>query len=350
DTCAWDETEYCTDTDGDGMPDHWEVAVGLNRTNALIAGMTIDESGIDSDGDGLWNQLEYDYDGDPFLTDTDGDCISDDREVVWADGLQGLSNDLKKEFARKAMRSDDANENNISDGDEFNCGANFTGNIIIDDDSDGDGVEDSVDLCPNTIAGTNVGVDGCEQIEQSDSDGDGIPDGNDECPETPSSTPVTPKGCSDQQLRDKASDETNADDVDNSANFMMVIMIIAVILLTGSIGGILMSRRSNLEVVDDITLHAEMGGSLEPTGDYTTPTLDATAIPVLDGTAGPVLDGTKDIPVLETEAELEVTEIPSQASEVDMSLFPGWGQDVVQAYMEQGWTVEQLKEWYEGNS
>jgi len=45
-------------------------------------------------------------------------------------------------------------------------------------DSDGDGVFDDKDKCPDTPAGRKVNADGCEL----DTDGDGIVDGNDKCP------------------------------------------------------------------------------------------------------------------------------------------------------------------------
>jgi OOP family OmpA-OmpF porin len=45
-------------------------------------------------------------------------------------------------------------------------------------DSDGDGVTDDKDKCPNTPKGRKVNADGCEL----DSDGDGLVDGVDKCP------------------------------------------------------------------------------------------------------------------------------------------------------------------------
>ena len=59
-------------------------------------------------------------------------------------------------------------------------------------DSDGDGVADSKDECPNTPAGATVDERGCEA---KDSDGDGVPDGIDECPNTPAGARVDEKGC-----------------------------------------------------------------------------------------------------------------------------------------------------------
>jgi len=47
-------------------------------------------------------------------------------------------------------------------------------------DSDGDGVPDSIDECPNTPIGVEVDAKGCP----IDSDGDGVPDYLDKCPNT----------------------------------------------------------------------------------------------------------------------------------------------------------------------
>jgi len=58
-------------------------------------------------------------------------------------------------------------------------------------DSDGDGVPDMNDRCPNTAAGARVGPDGCEL----DSDGDGVVDSKDRCPRTPAGARVDANGC-----------------------------------------------------------------------------------------------------------------------------------------------------------
>ncbi len=59
-------------------------------------------------------------------------------------------------------------------------------------DSDGDGVVDSRDQCPNTPAGAKVDERGCEL----DSDGDGVLDSQDKCPDTPKGDRVDAQGCS----------------------------------------------------------------------------------------------------------------------------------------------------------
>ena len=61
-------------------------------------------------------------------------------------------------------------------------------------DADGDGVADANDLCPDTPAGTAVDADGCT-APPPDGDGDGVSDALDQCPNTPPGTIVNPNGC-----------------------------------------------------------------------------------------------------------------------------------------------------------
>lgn len=64
--------------------------------------------------------------------------------------------------------------------------------VVVEDlDSDGDGVPDSRDQCPDTPPGTPVNDVGCPL----DSDGDGVPDEIDECPNTPPGSAVLANGC-----------------------------------------------------------------------------------------------------------------------------------------------------------
>jgi OOP family OmpA-OmpF porin len=58
-------------------------------------------------------------------------------------------------------------------------------------DSDGDGVPDYLDRCPLTPKGARVDADGCPL----DTDGDGVPDYRDKCPDTPRGAKVDSDGC-----------------------------------------------------------------------------------------------------------------------------------------------------------
>ena len=58
-------------------------------------------------------------------------------------------------------------------------------------DSDADGVLDGIDQCPNTLKGCTVDARGCP----SDADGDGVCDGLDQCADTPAGLKVDSVGC-----------------------------------------------------------------------------------------------------------------------------------------------------------
>ncbi len=70
-------------------------------------------------------------------------------------------------------------------------GAGLSYSFFGDKDSDGDGVVDRLDRCPNTPKGVKVDEFGCPL----DSDGDGVPDYLDKCPNTPPNVKVDSDGC-----------------------------------------------------------------------------------------------------------------------------------------------------------
>ncbi len=69
-------------------------------------------------------------------------------------------------------------------------------------DSDGDGIKDKLDICPNTPAGVKVDARGCPL----DSDKDHVFDGIDQCPNTPPKAWVDKKGCPKDTDGDKVLD------------------------------------------------------------------------------------------------------------------------------------------------
>jgi len=64
-------------------------------------------------------------------------------------------------------------------------------------DTDGDGVVDALDACPNTPSGMTVNVSGCP----ADSDRDGVANDRDQCPGTAAGVKVDSNGCEIVELR-----------------------------------------------------------------------------------------------------------------------------------------------------
>ena len=118
----WDRVDERTDTDGDTLPDMWELIHGLDRDRASVAGTALSEQSLDPDGDGLDNRMEFLLGGEPFNQDTDGDCIRDGDEWEFA------TQSLRPESA--AIASGDVNQNGVDDGLEFGC--TVEGEIVPD--------------------------------------------------------------------------------------------------------------------------------------------------------------------------------------------------------------------------
>src|SRR5579863_493676 len=106
------------DSDGDGMPDDWEIAHGLNPNDPT-------DANLDPDNDGLTNLQEYLHGTDPHVADTDGDGINDGDEVKL--GTDPLN--------------PDTDGDGLSDGQELQLGTN-----PLNPDTDGDGIPDGIEV------------------------------------------------------------------------------------------------------------------------------------------------------------------------------------------------------------
>lgn len=106
------------DSDGDGMPDAWEIANHLNPFDPA-------DAGLDPDGDGLTNLQEYRLGTNPHVADTDGDGLSDGQEVALG------TNPLLA----------DTDGDGLTDGQEVALGTN-----PLNPDTDGDGIPDGIEV------------------------------------------------------------------------------------------------------------------------------------------------------------------------------------------------------------
>lgn len=72
------EAQSMTDSDGDGIPDAWETANGLDPNDAS-------DASSDADSDGLTNLEEYLLSTDPNNADSDGDGLNDLLDIIQGD-------------------------------------------------------------------------------------------------------------------------------------------------------------------------------------------------------------------------------------------------------------------------
>jgi|GEM_PF-1681144 len=89
--------------------------------------------------------------------------------------------------------------------------------VVVVVDTDNDGVNDGIDQCPNTPAGTTVDANGCAVVVVVDTDNDGVNDGVDQCPNTPAGTTVDANGCAIVVVVDTDNDGVN-DGIDQCPN------------------------------------------------------------------------------------------------------------------------------------
>ncbi len=109
-----------------------------------------------------------------------------------------LPNDINIVGELKALQMLKSNSNQDAEF-AFYIGVGIPfGGVSSPRDSDGDGVYDYADMCPNSPHGSRVDISGCPPktaIAYHDSDGDTIPDSIDVCPNTPAGVGVNDRGC-----------------------------------------------------------------------------------------------------------------------------------------------------------
>lgn len=291
----WNRVDVLVDTDQDGLNDAWEQENGLNRTRRIVLGTSLDEGAYDADNDGLTNEAELLHGGDPTNPDTDQDCILDGLEVAWA--LVSLLNTSMTDVSPiDALRLADA---------------------------DGDGVNES-DALGCELLGIEVNGNETEppMNETADDDEDGVLNGVDQCPgTTPIGTATDPNGCSSKQRAANIPDGAENTAGDSAETFFLMLMIGALLLSFGAYG-ILRSVRKGGDEKEG--LEAEAFDLANIMDEPQTPEWEQ---PVLDGTNTP-------------EPSFTVT------SEM-LERVPGWDMEMVETYLKQGWTMDQLAEYYD---
>ena len=293
----WNRLDNVTDTDQDGLPDIWEVPNGLNRTTRTLPGPNVLEGLYDADQDGIINQDEYNFGSHPTNADTDGDCIPDGVEVAWAQST-ALDPSVDDVSPRDALLLADADMDGVNESDVLGCDL---GGIDIEDN-------------------TSLPVDN----STLDDDADGVINADDDCPGTMADIPVNGAGCSSEQRLIQAT-PSSSDESGLGSMLMLILMLAGVVLAAGAFM-ILRNIEAEAEAAKDlITLDAASHDALtaEPVST------DDLQTPVLDGS------GPSDAP----EA-LAITQS-------DLERVPGWDEAMVRSYLDQGWSMDQLEEYYQ---
>jgi hypothetical protein len=294
----WNRVDNDTDSDLDGLPDYWEVQYSLNRSQRFIVSQNMNEGLVDADGDGLQNYVELLYGGNPMSIDTDGDCIEDDVEVAWAHST-AMDSEIEDVSPSDAINLADADGDGVNESESMGCDL---GGIIVDGPTDNE---------TNNQNGTNI----------TDSDDDGVLDTDDICPDTPIGVSRDLTGCSADQ-RAVLATPSDQESENLGADLMMYLMISAGLLLVGAFLILNRINKNAEERKDLVTLNsfddAEISEPIQ-TSDW----------------AMPVLDGSNLQPV-----------IPA-ITQADLQRFPGWDESMISSYLDQGWTIEQLDEYYQ---
>ncbi|MEX0707143.1 MAG: FG-GAP-like repeat-containing protein [Woeseia sp.] len=159
------------DTDGGGVSDGDEVAIGTDPLNAS-------DDNLDSDGDGLSDAEELDLGTDPMVADTDGDGLFDGEEVnqYGTDPLDkntdkdGINDYVEVTFKGTDPLNPDTDGDGLTDGEE--AARWGLGTDPLNPDTDGGGRNDGDEVA----AGTDPFDPTDDQDEPVDTDGDGLSD------------------------------------------------------------------------------------------------------------------------------------------------------------------------------
>ncbi len=293
----WNRLDNVTDSDQDSLTDKWEVANGLNRTKRIMpSGVT--EDMFDADGDGVNNTDEEKQGSHPLLPDTDGDCAIDSVEIAWAQ--------------RTAL---DPNTANVAIYDALNMA-----------DADGDGIKDTdaYGCSLTTVTDTVEPVDNQTIDPDADDDLDGISNGVDLCPDTAPGGLTDLDGCSSDQLNDRA-DASDGEKDTSGSNTMLIVMLIAGIFTAGAFLILKQLERKAVDAKDLVSIEEQEMMLVDNSDSVDT---EEWSMPVLDGSNG--------------SASTETT-----IAAEDVAKFPGWGEQVIQRYLDSGWTIDQLSEYYQ---
>ena len=222
-----------SDPDGDGIFSEYGDACPNSPEDALVDGNGCAANELDSDNDGVTNDLDQ--------------CPNTSVLPVNDEGC--------------ALSELDTDEDGISDAIDQcvdtppGSSVNLNGCAIAEADTDGDGVMDVSDNCPETESGDAVDANGCadDDVVDLDGDSDGVRDSVDQCPNTTSGSIVDANGCEivlwtpppDNSGSNSNEESDSQGESDGGADWFMCCSIIFIIGMLGAIGATQYESGSN---------------------------------------------------------------------------------------------------------
>ena len=200
-------------------------------------------------------------------------------------------------------------------------------------DADGNGILDSEEFGCDLL-GFDLESNETQTNETLDEDGDGVADAEDQCPSSPIGTLVNANGCtSDQEAELSLNDGQQGAERGSS---MLYILIASLIFLVGAFGIYSSTKKKNMGTVDYIESENQPH--------------QAEAMHVVDVEqkewVQPVLDGTVEEQASSDVNDSTVEEMKEPTS-AQMAILKGWTVEMVEQYIAQGWSMDQLIEYYE---
>ena len=169
---------------------------------------------------GITNPTDRACDSGEGLCEQGDAIVPNPEEYIFFDGLHptATTHSLIAHYVLEQINMPDTDGDGVENSADL-CPSTPLGDVVnhlgcrlADLDSDSDGVNDAVDRCPNTPEGVAVDGDGCAE-SQKDDDDDGVMNNVDACPDTPIDEQADLSGCSASQ-RDTDGDGIT-DDIDD---------------------------------------------------------------------------------------------------------------------------------------
>ncbi|MEW6199884.1 MAG: choice-of-anchor W domain-containing protein [Planctomycetota bacterium] len=196
------------DCNGNGVTDRQDIRSGhskdCNRNRVPDECDIANGTSQDCDGNGVPDECQRDKDRDGVIDACDG-CPTDPLKTdpgacgCGVPDTDADHNGIPDCLEQAPKPGPDCNANGVADANDIALGtsADCNSDGVPDEcqtDSDGDGVIDPCDGCPNDASKTAAGACGCG-VADVDSDGDGTPDCTDGCPDDPAKSEPGVCGC-----------------------------------------------------------------------------------------------------------------------------------------------------------